>query len=85
MGIPVTIVEDDVLPGYDAASGQATDTPFAVFTKPSDYLVNQQLGMRAVRWTDEDNNLVKNKVQTVVDGKLGDPHGTIILSAPKKG
>ena len=57
MGKEVMTVEDDIFPDFDTAS----DTnAFAVFTKPSDYLVNMQTGMRVSKWTDEDNNLIKN-------------------------
>lgn len=82
-GKRVMFVEDDILPSYDDASGQSTDTPFMLFIDWSNYLVNQQEGMRMVRWNDEEANLVKYKVQTVIDGKLGDPYGTMIFSAPK--
>lgn len=79
MGKTVMTVEDDIFSDFDAtADGEA----FALFTKPSDYLVNQQLGMRSVRWVDEDNNLVKQKLQTVVDGKLLRPWGTLVLAKP---
>ncbi len=35
-------------------------------------------------WNDEDKNLVKQKAQIVVDGKLGDTNGMLVISAPKK-
>lgn len=85
MGKRVRIVPDDILPAYDDAKGQTNDTPCILFTNLSDYIVNQQMGMRAVRWVDEDNNVIKRKVQTIVDGKLGDVNGTLVISAPKKG
>lgn len=83
MGYRVKFVEDDILPSYDEASGQSADTPFMLFMDLSNYIVNQQEGMRTVRWNDEEANLVKYKIQTVVDGKIGDPYGTMIFSAPK--
>lgn len=76
MGKDVMIVEDDIFSPYDECdSGDV----FAAFTKPSDYLVNQQMGMRVVNWTNEDENLLKHKAQIVVDGKLLRPWGTILL------
>lgn len=76
MGKRVMIVPDDILPDFDSATkGKA----FAIFTKPSDYLVNSNMGMRSVRWVDEDNNIIKNKMQTIVDGKILRPWGTYIL------
>ena len=84
MGKPVKIVPDDILPAYDDAKGQAADTPCILFMDLSNYIVNQQMGMRSVRWADEDTNVIKQKVQTIVDGKMGDVNGTLIISAPKK-
>lgn len=80
MGKQVKIVEDDIFADFDTV---ADKTPFAVFTKPSDYLVNMQTGMRVSKWVDEDNNLVKNKVLATVDGKILRPWGTLILTADK--
>lgn len=76
MGKRVMIVEDDILPAFDDATN---DEAFMLFTRFSDYLVNQQEGMRAIRWNDEEANLVKDKIQTVVDGKMGDINGTLIF------
>ena len=77
MGKRVMIVEDDILPAFD----DAEDTEaFMLFTRFSDYLVNQQEGMRAIRWNDEESNHVKDKIQTVVDGKMGDINGTLIFN-----
>lgn len=77
MGRQVLIVGDSLMKSFDDGSnGDA----FAIFTKPSDYAVNSNMAMRAVRWTDEDNNLYKNKVQTIVDGKILRPWGTLILT-----
>ena len=81
-GKRVMIVEDDILPSYDDANAETSATPFMLFIDWSNYIVNQQEGMRMVRWLDEESNLVKYKVQTVVDGKLGDPYGTMVFSAP---
>lgn len=80
MGKPVKIVEDDIFPDFDTA---ANTNAFAVFTKPSDYLVNMQTGMRVSKWVDEDANLVKNKVLCTCDGKILRPWGTLILTADK--
>lgn len=77
MGKTVMTVEDDIFADYDStSSGEA----FAVFTKPSDYLVNSNMGMRSVNWVDEDTNVVKHKLQTIVDGKLLRPWGTLVLN-----
>lgn len=84
-GKRVMFVEDDILPSFDDAQAETSDTPFMVFIDWSNYIVNQQEGMRMVRWNDEEANLIKYKVQTVIDGKLGDPYGTMIFSAKHTG
>lgn len=82
MGKRIMIVPDDVLGDFDSLTGNdtyAADNVFAIFTQPSDYLVNSNMGMRSVRWVDEDTNVVKNKMQTIVDGKILRPWGTYLL------
>lgn len=81
-GKRVKFVEDDILPSYDDANAEESATPFMLFMDLSNYIVNQQEGMRTVKWNDEEANLIKYKIQTVVDGKIGDPYGTMIFSAP---
>ena len=85
MGRRVRIVPEDILPAYDDAKGGSADTPCILFMDMSNYILNQQMGMRSVRWVDEDTNVIKQKVQTIVDGKMGDVNGTLVISAPKKG
>lgn len=77
MGKRVMPVEDNILPDFASATdGEA----FCLFTRPSDYLVNTNMGMRSVRWVDEDNNIVKNKLQMIADGKILRPWGTLVLT-----
>lgn len=78
-GKVVETVEDEVIKAYDdAANGDVV----AVFVKPTDYAINSNMEMQAVKWIDNDTNEVKNKLILVCDGKLVDPHGVIII---KKG
>lgn len=77
MGRKVEILDDYLLESFDDASNSDV---FAIFTKPSDYVVNSNMAMRAVRWIDENTDEVKNKVQTIVDGKILRPWGTLILT-----
>lgn len=79
MGKPVTIVTEDILPSYDDA---AAGKPFMLFGQMSDYLLNQQEGMRSVKWLDEDNNLEKQKMSIICDGKMGDTNGMLVVSKP---
>ena len=84
MGKQVKIVPEDILPNYADAKGGSADTPCILFGDMSKYIVNQQEGMRSVKWVDEDKNVTKMKVQTIVDGKLGDVNGLLVINAPKK-
>lgn len=77
MGKQVMIVPDDILPDFDTASDSDV---FAVFMRLSDYSINYNMGMRTVRWIDEDTNKVKLKMQEILDGKILRPWGVYILS-----
>lgn len=75
-GKTVETVEEDILPDFGAA--EAGDV-VAVFTKLSDYAINSNMEMTAVKWIDHETNEVKNKVMIIADGKLLDPNGTLII------
>ena len=79
MGKNVEPVEDECLAAYDdAAEGDVV----AVFMKPTDYAVNSNMQLVVVKWTDHDTNKIKNKAIMIVDGKLVDANGVLII---KKG
>ena len=79
MGKAVETVEDGCLASFDdAAAGDV----IAVFMVPTDYAINSNMQMTAVKWVDHDTNEVKNKCTMIVDGKLVDAHGVLII---KKG
>ena len=76
MGKTVETVEDEILPSWDdAAAGDV----FAVFMKLSDYVINTNMEMQVTKWTDHDNNKIKNKCLMVVDGKAADTNGIILI------
>lgn len=75
-GKTVETVEDDVIADYESAS--AGDV-VAVFVDLNNYGVNSNMTMNVVKWTDHDNNQVKNKATMIVDGKLIDPNGVLII------
>ena len=52
---------------------------FAVFMKLSDYVINTNMEMQVTKWTDHDNNKIKNKCLMVVDGKTADTNGIILI------
>lgn len=47
--------------------------------KLSDYVINSNMSMTATKWVDNDNNKVKNKLMMILDGKLADANGVIII------
>ena len=78
-GKEVLTTEEDILPTYDdAVAGEV----FAVFLRLSDYCVNSNMQLKTVKWTDHDTNEVKNKAIVIVDGKLLDASGVLLI---KKG
>jgi len=78
-GKAVETVEDEVIASYDEAG---VGDVVAVFFNPSDYAINGNMQMTVVKWTDHDENQVKNKAIIICDGKLLDPNGVLII---KKG
>ena len=79
LGKEVETVEDDMIASWDdAVKGDVV----AVFFKGSDYAINSNMQMTAVKWIDHDTNEVKNKCIMIVDGKLIDPNGVLVI---KKG
>lgn len=79
LGKDVETVEDDLISSWDdAAKGDVV----AVFFKGTDYAINTNMQMTTVKWVDHDTNEIKNKCIMIVDGKLVDPNGVLII---KKG
>lgn len=78
-GKEVEIVEDDIIKDFDTA---AKNDIVAVFVDLKDYAINSNMEMTTTKWTDHDTNQVKQKVMVIVDGKLLDPNGVLII---KKG
>lgn len=79
MGKTVETVEDECIASWDDAS---VGDVVAVFVKLTDYGINTNMQMTTVKWVDHDNNEVKNKCTMILDGKLIDPNGVLII---KKG
>lgn len=80
MGKDVETVEEELLPYYeDAAVGDV----FAIYGDLKDYVVNSNLEMQVVKWIDHDTNEVKNKVIMIVDGKIADANGFVLIKKGK--
>lgn len=78
-GKPVIQVEDDVIAPYDDAEA---DDVVAIYSNLSNYVVNTNMQMAMFRYLDHDTNEWVNKAIMIVDGKLLDPNGVVII---KKG
>jgi len=44
-----------------------------------DYAINTNMQMRAIRWIDHNDNKVKNKCIMLLDGKVLDPNGILLI------
>lgn len=78
-GKEVVLVEDDIIAPWDTA---AEGDVIAVYFNPNDYIVNSNMQFTMVRYTDHDTNQIVDKAIMIVDGKLADPNGVVIV---KKG
>ena len=67
MGKAVETVEEDLLP--DFATADEGDV-VAIFGRLSDYMVNTNMQITATKWMDHDENKVKNKCLTYIDGRV---------------
>ena len=75
-GKTVETVEDEIIADYETAgSGDVV----AVFVDLKNYGVNSNLQMTVEKWTDRDTNQLKNKAMMIVDGKLIDANGVLII------
>lgn len=75
---PVTLVDDSILPSFDAA---ADGEVFGIFGNLNNYVINTQPGMAmsTVRWDDHETNTKKTKVLTALDGRVVNPYGFALL------
>ena len=78
-GKAVEEVEEDCIKSYDNAS---VGDVVAVFVNMNDYAINSNLEMKVNKWTDNDTHEVKNNCLMILDGKLIDTNGVILI---KKG
>jgi len=78
-GKEVILVEDDVVANYDDA---AVGAVVAVYCNLKNYGLNTNMQMTMYRYLDHDTNEWIDKAIMIVDGKLIDPNGVVII---KKG
>lgn len=78
-GKEVIEVEDDIISPYDDA---ATGDVVAIYCNLTNYVINGNMQMTMFRYLDHDTNEYVDKAILIVDGKLLDPNGVVIV---KKG
>ena len=78
-GKAVEEVEEDCIKSFDTAT---TNDVVAVFVKMSDYAINSNMQMKVDKWEDRDTHEIKNSCLMILDGKLIDTNGVILI---KKG
>ena len=78
-GKEVVLVEDDIIAPYDDAASSEVVT---IYCNLRNYGVNSNMQMTMFRYFDHDTNEWVDKAILIVDGKLIDPYGVVIV---KKG
>jgi len=79
-GRAISLVEPDVIPDFDTA--EAGDV-IGVFWQPEQYAINTNLEMAMKRYFDDETNKWVNKLLTIVDGRVLNPKGIVLIK--KKG
>ena len=75
-GRDISLVEPDVIPDFDAAS--AGDV-IGIFWQPEEYAINENFGFTMRRYFDEETNEWVDKALVVVDGKVMNPEGFVLI------
>lgn len=75
-GREVSLVEPDVIPDFDTAS--AGDV-IGIFWQPDQYAINTNMQMGMKRYFDDETNKWVNKLLTVVDGRILNPKGFVLI------
>ena len=78
-GRDISLVEPDILPDFDDAS--ANDV-IGIYWQPDQYAINENFGFTMRRYFDEETNEWVDKAIAVVDGKVLNPNGFVLI---KKG
>jgi len=78
-GKEVILVEDDIVANYDDA---AVGDVVAIYCNLKNYAINSNMQMTMFRYLDHDTNQWVDKAIMIMDGKLLDPNGVVIV---KKG
>jgi len=79
-GRQIITVEDELLPFFEDAEESEV---VAIYMRLNDYAINTNMQMRTVHWTDHDTNELKNKCIMILDGKVVDPNGILLIKKGK--
>ena len=75
-GRNISLVEPDILPDFDTAGDGDV---IGIYWQPEEYAINTNMAFGMRRWFDEDRNEWVNKMLTIVDGKVLNPKGFVLL------
>ena len=75
-GRNISLVEPDILPDFDTAN---EGDVIGIFWQPRDYVMNENYGFTMLRYFDHETNEWVDKALTVVDGKLVNPAGVVLI------
>lgn len=75
-GRDISLVEPDILPDFDTASDGDV---IGIYWQPEEYAINTNMAFGMRRWFDEDRNEWVNKMLTIVDGKVLNPKGIVLI------
>lgn len=75
-GRNISLVEPDILPDFDTANDGDV---IGIYWQPEEYAINTNMAFGMRRWFDEDRNEWVNKMLTIVDGKVLNPKGFVLI------
>lgn len=75
-GRDISLVEPDVVADFDEANGGDV---VGIFWQPNEYGINTNLAFGMKRWFDDDRNEWVDKMLTIVDGKVLNPAGFVLI------
>lgn len=75
-GREISLVEPDVLPDFDTAS---SGDVVGIYWQPNEYAVNENFGWTLFRYFDHETNQWVDKGIAVVDGKVLNPAGFVLI------
>jgi HK97 family phage major capsid protein len=75
-GRDISLVETNILPDFDAASSSDV---IGIYWQPQEYAINENYGFAMRRYFDDNTNEWINKALTVVDGKVLNPEGFVLI------